>query len=395
MSKTVWRALPFVGTAATAGALVFFVFAYHIDLDVYRIGARVLLSGGDLYGHLPATESGVSLGFTYPPIAAALFVPLALVPMPVAGLLLTLATFGALAAVMRITLPALGIRFDNRLLFLLGPIALLFEPIRGTLGYGQVNLLLMGLVVLDCLSPRPKWPRGLLIGIAAAIKLTPAVFVLFFLLRKDYRAAMVGALSFAGMSVIGFALNWRDSWHYWGALIFDPDRVGGVAYAANQSIQGVLARYGMPHATALWLLASVLVLTLAAVGMRRALASGAPTWALALNAFAGLLVSPISWSHHWVWIAFAVFTLLVLSNSTVPKVLALTGSLVFALGPHWLVPNGNDQEVAWSLGQQLLGNTYCLYALLVLVFAAVGGIGLKPRIVPELHVGLVASGLAD
>lgn len=359
------RAVLVAGGVVTACAVVFYAVMYHIDLDVYRIGARMLLGGGELYGKLPPTEAQISLGFTYPPIAAVLFVPLALVSMPVASALLTLATFVLLAVTTRATLPTLGIRFDARMLFLLGPIALLFEPIRNTLGYGQVNVVLMALVALDCLVPKPRWPRGLLIGIAAAIKLTPAVFVLFLLVRKDYRAAAVSALSFAAMTALGFVASWHDSVRYWTETLFDTARVGGVAYTANQSINGVLARYGFDHATLPWLVASIVVLILAAIGMRRA----TTTQALALNAFAGLLVSPISWSHHWVWGALAVCAFAV-AGSTIPRILAVVGTLLFAIAPHWLMPNSGDRELLWSPWQQIVGNSYFLYAVVVLVLAA-------------------------
>jgi hypothetical protein len=137
----------------------------HLDLDVYRLGARMWLSGGDLYGLLPPTIIGNHLPFTYPPVAAVLFTPFTLVPLPVAGVVLTALSVVALVVVPRLT-PA-------RVAVVL-PVALLLEPVRETLGFGQVNLLLMALVALDCLHRRPRWPRGVLVGLAAAIKLTPA-----------------------------------------------------------------------------------------------------------------------------------------------------------------------------------------------------------------------------
>ena len=173
---------------------------------------------------------------------------------------------------------------------------LFLEPVRNTLNYGQVNVALMALVAADCLVVAPRWPRGALVGIAAAVKLTPAVFVLFFLLRRDWRAAGRAAVSFCACAGIGFVLAWHDSVEYWTSVIFQASRPGSPAYAANQSIQGVLARAGLdPHSPAgavTWLVLSAVVVALACLGMRRAFAASADAWALSLNAFAGLLISP-------------------------------------------------------------------------------------------------------
>ena len=142
---------------------------YHIDLDVYRIGGRAWLRGGNLYDRLPATQSGARLPFTYPPAAAVLLSPLSLVPMPVAATALTLGTVALLAVVIwvflrRLAGPAAGSPWA--LAWLLPP-ALFLEPVRDTLAFGQVNVALMALVSLDCLAAKPRWPRGVLTGLAA------------------------------------------------------------------------------------------------------------------------------------------------------------------------------------------------------------------------------------
>jgi len=178
--------------------------------------------------------------------------------------------------------------------------------VRNTLNYGQVNLALMALVSLDCLARGRAGPRGALVGLAAAVKLTPAAFVLFFLLRRDYRAAATAAGSFTACTAAGFLLAPRDSARYWTSVIVATGRPGSPWYAANQSIQGVLARAGVQpaHARRDGRLAGP-VGRRARAGLPGAcggpLAGSADAWALSLNAFAALLISPISWSHHWVW----------------------------------------------------------------------------------------------
>ena len=354
---------------------------YRIDLDVYRIGGQAWLHGGNLYGALPATAAGVRLPFSYPPIAAIALSPLSLVPIAVAGTVLTLATIALAALVLGVFLRSLGGSPGGaaswRTAGWLLPAALFLEPVRNTLDYGQVNVALMALVSLDCLAADVRWPRGALVGVAAAVKLTPGAFVLFFLLRRDYRAAATAALSFAVSTGAGFLLAPRDSVRYWTSVITATSRPGSPAYAANQSIQGVLARAGLdphtPAGAAAWLALSAAVLALACLGMRRALASSADAWALSLNAFAALLVSPISWSHHWVWGETAMLTLAVLSRRhrrRAALAAAAVGLAVFAAAPQWWFPSGGTAELRWAAWQQVLGSSYVILAAAVLLLSA-------------------------
>ena len=199
----------------------------HIDLEVYRFGVQAWLAGGDMYGTLPETSDHITLPFIYPPFAAIVLLPLAVAPWVLAwSALLALSTAalgltfyvvarrlwpsggrGGALSVASIALPlALAVQPGKAIDFSqpAPPIpAFALEPVMQTIEFGQVNLLLMALVAADVLVARPRWPRGLLIGIAAAIKLTPAAFVLYFLLRREYRAAAVAAVS--GALVTGLA----------------------------------------------------------------------------------------------------------------------------------------------------------------------------------------------
>jgi alpha-1,2-mannosyltransferase len=351
---------------------------YRLDLDVYRTGAGVLLHGGDLYGRLPRLSNGVVLPFTYPPFAALCFVPLAILGYAAANWLLTAATIGCVAATLRCfaaSPPGVAGARMRRLLPWALPAALLLEPVRSTLAYGQINALLMALVTFDCLTPAPRWPRGIGVGIAAAVKLTPAVFVLFFLLRRDLRAAARAALAFAACTGAAFALDQHDSLRYWTQTAYQPARIGGIAYAANQSILGTLARLGLSHPaeTWLWLALCLLAAALAVAGMRGALRTGQVTRALLLNAAAGLLISPISWSHHWVWAAPALLTCLATThpNRRRPPTLAILALLTFTIAPHCLLPSGSGRELHWSWWQHAVGDSYALTALAALTQAAI------------------------
>jgi alpha-1,2-mannosyltransferase len=357
---------------------------YRIDLDVYRLGANVWRHGGELYGRLPALHVGGHLPFTYPPIAAILLVPLAMPPFGIATTALTLATIGALAFVLVVTLRALDVRPHPLLVWAVLPVALVLEPVRSAIEYGQIDVLLLALVLPDCLVRTPRWPRGALVGIAAAVKLTPALFVLFFLLRGEKKAALTAAVSFGCATAVGFLLAGRDSLMFWTSTVFDTRRIGGVTFNSNQSIKALLVRLGLTPGP-LWALLAVALLGVAALGMRRAFAAGRPTRALGLNAFGALPASPISWSHHWVWIVPILLTAGVTAwRARSRRALALVagGALLFFLSPHWWF-GSHDPWTVWRL---LLGDTYLFAAVAVVLVAGLG------RVAVPTPVDVTASG---
>ncbi|GGU17685.1 glycosyltransferase 87 family protein [Lentzea flava] len=311
-----------------------------LDLRVYLEGGKAWWSGAGLYGE--DFTGPLGLPFTYPPFAAMLFSGLTALPLVVTAALFTaggiaLLTAACQAAASRISLPWAG--------FGLAAVCLLLEPLRVTLDLGQINLILIGLVATDCLLPRTPWPRGMLVGLAAAIKLTPAIFVLFFLCRRRWRPALTAAGTFAVAGLIGWVLAPGESKRFWFDAMLDPSRVGGLAYTANQSLRGLLFRLGAP--VPVWAVSCLLVLAVLVFVLPRL--RDDLTAVLAVAA-AGLLISPVSWSHHWVWIAPA---LLVLRGWV-----RIAAGAVFAVGPHWLLPATGDQELAWTWWQHLIGNTY-------------------------------------
>jgi alpha-1,2-mannosyltransferase len=368
-------------TVSVTGGRVRFP-AYRLDLDVYRLGSTVLLHGGTLYGTLPLTQNGLRLPFTYPPFAAIALAPLALPPLWLATLVMTAVTVILLAVVLR----TLGLARLPLFGALLSAVAL--EPVRTTVQYGQVDVLLMALVVLDVLVDSPRWPRGLLIGIAAALKLTPAVFVLYFLLRKDYRSAITAGITFCVATGIGFLCATTDSVRYWTHLVFDDTRIGDPGYAGNQSWLGVLTRFSVPtHVrTVLWLVLVAVTIVVAVIGMRRALRARQFTIALGLNAVCGLLISPISWTHHWVWIVVVILGWAALGRRTrrlAPMVVAGASAVLFCLAPQWWLPhNGGVAERAWPLAEQFVGSCYVYFGALLLAAAAMFG-HTRPETPPE------------
>ncbi|MBF6516888.1 DUF2029 domain-containing protein [Nocardia cyriacigeorgica] len=345
-----------------------------IDLEVYRIGIDTLRDGGDLYGDLPETSFGIGLPFIYPPFAALALSPFALLPWSVAVVSYFTVSVAALALTLFLVARRMwpqqrGLGWWAAATAL--PLALLLEPTVSTLDFGQVNLILMGLVAADCLPEKTKWPRGVLVGIAAAIKLTPAAFVLYFLVRRDYKAAMTAAATGATVTALAFAVLPRESFEYW----FGGGNMSGLSgsvFHTNQSIQGVLARFGISGIafTALWLVLAALALVLVYAIMRKV--ADVPPLALFANALLALLVSPISWSHHWVWVAPGLLVLIAyagrlpLRAAIAGYLVALGAAWVFYYAPHERLPQGEDRELGWSVAQHLVGDAYVWVAVLLL-----------------------------
>ncbi|MBY6366686.1 glycosyltransferase 87 family protein [Rhodococcoides corynebacterioides] len=352
---------------------------YRLDLDVYRIGGRALLDGVDLYGVLPATSVDIPLPFTYPPMAALAFAPMAVLPLAVASTVMTLMTMVLLAVTVAVTvrsLADLGAR-DTAWVAAAGTAAAFaLEPVWSTFDYGQINVVLMCLVVLDVLPRRTPWPRGLLVGFVTAIKLTPAVFVLYFLLARRFRAAATVVASFLGFTALGFVATVDGSVRYWTDVLIDSDRIGHPGYVANQSLTGMLARLGLDDGprTLLWLACSVVVGLIAVVAMHRALAVGDRLTALCVNAVLGLLVSPVSWSHHWVWsvpiLVLCIHAGLVRRSLALP-VLAVIGALVLHFPAHWRLGPGRWDGLGWPMWDQIQASSYVWWGVAFLVVAAV------------------------
>ncbi|WP_378736777.1 glycosyltransferase 87 family protein [Nocardia brasiliensis] len=350
----------------------------YIDLQVYRNGARVWLDDGELYGPMPPV-AGIGLPFTYPPLAALFFAPLALMPLLLAEVLVLVTSLASLAVTLWVVLARIRPELSrlSTLTIVIGAVALLqtFEPLRQTFGFGQINLVLMAAITLDCLVRKPFWPRGMLIGIAVSVKLIPGGYLLYFLLRKDWKAAGTLVVSAIAAVGLGFLLFPSDSTEYWFHTLADTGRIGPPYFAGNQSIKGMVFRLGVADsvATLLWIALSLVAIALAAVWMRRLIDAGATVAALLVNAAVVLLVSPVSWSHHWVWIAPALVVTadVIVRGRRSPLFLGCVGALtlMFLIGPQWLLPHAADKELGWAWWQQLIGSSYVLATLAVFVVA--------------------------
>ena len=359
---------------ALAAAVVGGVVGGFTDLHVYRYAGQAVLDGAQVYD---ADDPVTGLPFTYPPFAAVVMVPLALVPAWLAAALWTGASAACVAAAVVVVRHADGRTAPGWLVGIVAAAAIALEPVWQNLAFGQVNALLMLLLLVDLVRPDRRL-SGILVGIVAGLKLTPLVFVALLFLVGRPSAAGRALLAFAATIAIGYAAMPGASTSYWTDRLLDASRVGPPELAHNQSVSGALARLlEGPPSTLLWLcVAGPLALAVLGVGVacwRR----GDPLLGICLAAMAMLVASPISWSHHWVW---ALPVAVVLWERS--RWAAVAWTAVFVARPVLWPPWGEDREYDWSALEHLVGNAYLLAALALALGTAVA-IKRSPPIVVE------------
>jgi alpha-1,2-mannosyltransferase len=292
-----------MGWAATASVLAAGR-KWTLDLQVYRGAGHRLLEGADPF---VITYTSLHLPFYYPPFAVVVLRPLSVLPLTVAQVLWCLLAAFAIVGTLVIGLRAVGVEQAARwvLALAIGGACSIFEPIRSGLGLGQIDALLMVMVMVDLLSVRGRG-RGVLTGLASAIKLTPLYFVLFFVVSRDWRALRNSLLSFTVVTGVSWVFLPSESNRYFFHELFDPTRyhVGGLGSVSNQAWSGVLSRspfVGSSGSTYIWIVVCALT-TAIVVWLCKLLVRRSALETVVVLALGSLLVSPISWSHHWCWI---------------------------------------------------------------------------------------------
>ncbi len=350
--------------------------SFKLDAWIYYHAVAQWHAGGSLYDWY-ANPGQRTWPFTYPPFAAWVFTPMLLITDRAAQVLLTALTPWAAALTGWASLRCLGARGRAALtggvwLALAG--CLVAEPLDKTMEYGQINAILMMLVALDLLvvPAGSRW-RGVGSAVAAAVKLTPAIAILVFLVRREWRAATTMVATAAGLTAAAWVASPQESARFFGQAMLDPSRAGLPDYSGNQSLRGLVARAlpeGMwgPAWAGLALLAVIGAVLLARALGRGASASDGLILLLQTGVVmtCGLLVSPISWSHHWVWCLPLLMGLGVASwRWCSPALMTVTaaGGLVFALAMQWWFPEQNHVEQDWPWWAGPLGSSYTLWAL--------------------------------
>jgi len=311
---------------------VFSIVYRPFDLNIYLWGGRAVRHGLRLYSVKPDHN-----WFTYPPFSASLFTPLDAIPQVLVQLLWGLGTIAAIAWCSLICLRLAGYRPSRTEVAAVTVAGVTLEPVYHTLFLGQINVFLMTLVLWDIWRAARGRPAGVGTGLAAAIKLVPAIFIGLFLFTRRIRDTVTAVVTMAACIGIGFLVDPAGSKLYWNRLAYDTSRVN-VPYISNQSVYSTFVRImgGSSH-VGVWVQVIALILGLFGLVMAATLARrGDWLAAAAVTGATGLLVSPISWTHHWVWILPGLIVLL--RGGRAARIGAGVAYVLFVLAPMWWTP---------------------------------------------------------
>ncbi|MEU5550888.1 glycosyltransferase family 87 protein [Micromonospora sp. NPDC047793] len=349
------------------------------DLHVYR-GALVwwVHDGGEIYDYL---KPGTQYGFTYPPFAALVMLPMAYLSWHGAIVVSVAAGVATAAVLIWWLLDPVSRRAGWTRWFAFAValcLAAAFEPMRETINFGQVNTLLLFLVAVDLLRLLPRDSRwaGVGIGLATAIKLTPGIFLIYLLATGRWRAALTATGTAAGATVLAAALFPDAAREFWTSALWNTGRVGELAFVSNQSLRGVVARLDpQSPSTLAWL---ALVAATVALWIRRsraAVAAGDEAAGLALTGAVMCLVSPVTWVHHLVWLLPGLLLLVDHGMAAPPRSRRRHLLLAAATVGYGFLTS----RIVWAWEQDfsgidgfLFGNTYVWISLALLAFLPLG-----------------------
>jgi alpha-1,2-mannosyltransferase len=371
------NSLTVAAACAAAVSLAVFVVVRHlhganmVDMLVYQAEGQAVVDGQDLYAmRLP----GWDLPATYPPFAAMLFVPSTWFSEAGLRIAVMLLNYALLALAVHLSLKLVGRpaeRYRPAAVILATGFGVWLEPVYTTFQYGQVNLGILCLVLWDLTRPDRNRFKGVGIGLATAIKITPGLFAVYLFLTGRVRAALVSGATFLVAGLIGWIALPDASYGFWTNYLWDPSRVGVTVLVDNQSLRGAVCRLlDVNDPGLVGLIATALVGTL---GLGVAVLAGrsarvlrrADAWGAVAAALTALLVSPISWTHHWVWCIPLIALLAVEARTPARKALLAVTLAVFLSHVMWTVPHRWGRGVAWYW--QLPGAVYATMGIAVLV----------------------------
>ncbi|MFD0365225.1 glycosyltransferase 87 family protein [Nocardia sp. GCM10030253] len=376
---------------------------HQIDLQVYMWGGSTAAMHPEL---LYDGRGPMNLPFLYPVFAAWICAELARFPINYIGTGIVVLTMASLY----VSVWSAGVLQRHRrgigmiaMTIAVSAAAIWLEPVQQAFQFGQLSVILMALVLADLAIPKDRRYRGILIGIATGLKLTPAVFIVYLLITRQFRAAAVASGTFATTVAIGFWYRPTQALEFWTTTMSSQNRIG-FAYVQNQSINGLFGRlqwttWGNSGA---WLVGAGLLAIAGIAAARIAYLRGDELLGALLAATVMLLASPISWTHYWVWIApalmwlfhalrhhsrtirIAIPTTIYLFTFAWPLQIDRIGSWdpdlpLLPQGLIWMVPQTTGREFHWTLPQFLLGNSYTLLATAALLAAIVYLLPRSPR----------------
>lgn len=360
-----------------------------VDLRVYYDGASHLFDG-TLYDFF---SEPLHLPFTYPTFSALIFTPMVWIPWTVLRVLWQAASFGAIGLMAYSTLTLLGragpgapqpLPHVKGIVVTVVALGLWLEPVRTTFNYGQINLFLAALLLAGAAAEtsrsrvgadgaagrRADFWGGFTVGLAAGVKLTPALSGLYYLLQRRWWAVFWSVATFVATVAVGWIAAPSETVRFFTSLMFDPARTGPIWSAINQSLRGALSRVQGQDRVGVWLVCAVLAFALGVWCAWRSLQAGDRTAAFLAVQVTALLISPISWSHHWVWVLPLLLWCLfgprqrerVVRWLTVAWLVATCSYVVSIL----IAQQYEDQPASRPLWQSALGVVYPLLGLLTL-----------------------------
>lgn len=347
------------------------------DLLAYYNAGRDVIEGRDVY-----LTGRTYFNFLYTPFSALLFSFMAMLTVESAKVLITILSLVAFVLSLWVTWGLLGYKNTPRLSATLLSSSLLLwtEPIQQTINFGQINLILLVVILLG-FSGSKIW-NGIGIGLATSIKLTPAIFIVYLLVTRRYQAAIAAVTVCLLTTIIGYLFLPTESQRYWSGVFMDTSRVGDVMLIGHQSLNGTISRLtgSIDTAKPYWYLAVTIVgilgISIASYVSKR----GNEIYGLLLCAITGLLISPFSWSHHWVWIA-VLFVFLIHQSIkyhslpgwvTIFLLFIIFGWFTPVIPNLSSIPEGivTQQAVSFSRFQEVQQNFYVVIGLLFLFISA-------------------------
>jgi alpha-1,2-mannosyltransferase len=347
-----------------------------VDLSVYRLGGLSVLQGQPLYSLL--TQPPQLLPFTYPPVAALFAVPLALMSWPAAQLVWVAFIYVPLAFVIWFAFAPLLRRVPGPGGLRAAAFAVVFVacaylfPMRDEMRFGQVDMVLLAMALADCAVRAPRWPRGVLVGLATAIKLVPGVFIVYLWVSGRRRAAVTAVIAALAWSLGAWLVLPRDSVTYWTSVIFQSGRLGSNSGTSNQSLRGLLLREFLPGQApgAAWA-AVALVVAVAGFALARRLARQSREMeGIAVTALLGVLLSPVSWIHHYLVVVVVIGAILADGRSPRRVAIAAATAVFFTLTIPWWGQTLLGQHDVPTVVGRVVQDAFGIAALVLLVIIA-------------------------
>jgi alpha-1,2-mannosyltransferase len=344
-----------------------------VDLSVYRTGGLGVLQGQPLYSVL--TQPPQLLPFTYPPVAALFAVPLALMSWPAAQLVWVAFIYVPLAFVIWFAFAPLLHRAGRlravAFAVIFAACAYLF-PVRDEMRFGQVDMVLLAMALADCAARAPRWPRGALVGLATAIKLVPGVFIVYLWVSGRRRAAVTAMIAALAWTLGAWLVLPRDSVTYWTSVIFQSGRLGSNSGTSNQSLRGLLLREFLPGQApgVVWAALAVAVAVAGFAVARRLARQSREMEGIAVTALLGVLLSPVSWIHHFLVVVVVIGAILADGRSPRRVAIAAGTAVFFALTIPWWGQTLLGQHEVPALVGRVVQDAFGIAALVLLVIIA-------------------------